>query len=66
MTPTPWIDPEPQPGDFDADLATIDRRFLERHPGNPGAKVRIVVSIEVKTRDGYSDSRPLAARSRTS
>jgi hypothetical protein len=46
MTPTPWTDLEPQPGDFDADLATIDPRFVEAHRGNPNARVRIVVSIE--------------------
>jgi hypothetical protein len=46
MTPTPWTDLEPQPGDFDADLATIDPRFVEAHRGDPHAKVRILVSIE--------------------
>jgi hypothetical protein len=46
MTPTPWTDREPQPGDFDADLATIDPRYVEAHRGSPNARVRIVVSIE--------------------
>jgi len=46
MTPTPWTDLEPQPGDFDTHLATIDPRFVETHRGNPNARVRIVVSIE--------------------
>jgi hypothetical protein len=46
MTPNPWKDPDPQPGDFDADLATIDLRFMEVRGGDPNAKVRIVVSIE--------------------
>jgi hypothetical protein len=46
MTPNPWKDLDPQPGDFDADLATIDLRFMEVHRGDPNAKVRIVVSIE--------------------
>lgn len=46
MTPMPWTDLDPQPGDFDADLATIDARFVEVHRGDPSAKVRIVVSIE--------------------
>jgi hypothetical protein len=41
-----WTDLEPQPGDFDADLATIDSRFLEAHQGDPNAKARIVLSIE--------------------
>jgi hypothetical protein len=46
MTPTPWTDVDPQPGDFDADLATIDARSVEVHRGDPSAKVRIVMSIE--------------------
>jgi hypothetical protein len=46
MSESPWTDLEPQPGDFDADLATIDPRFIEAHHGNPNAKVRIVLSIE--------------------
>ena len=46
MTPNPWKDLDPQPGDFDTDLATIDLRFMEVHRGDPNAKVRIVVSIE--------------------
>lgn len=46
MNDSPWADLEPQPGDFDADLATIDPRFLEMHRGNPDAKLRVVVSIE--------------------
>jgi hypothetical protein len=46
MTETPWTDLEPQPGYFDADLATIDPRFVESHHGVPHAKVRIVLSIE--------------------
>ena len=46
MTPNPWKDLDPQPGDFDADLATIDPRFVKVHRGDPTAKVRIVVTIE--------------------
>jgi hypothetical protein len=46
MSESPWTDLEPQPGEFDADLATIDPRFLEVQPGRPDAKLRIVVSIE--------------------
>jgi len=46
MTESAWTDPEPQPGEFAADLATIDPRFLEAHQGDPNAKVRIVLSIE--------------------
>jgi hypothetical protein len=46
MSESPWTDLEPQPGDFDAELATIDPRFLDAHRGDPSAKVRIVLSIE--------------------
>jgi hypothetical protein len=46
MSESAWADPEPQPGDFDADLATIDPRYREAHRGDPNAKVRIVLSIE--------------------
>lgn len=46
MSKNPWTDPDPQPGDFDADLADIDPRYVEAHPGNPDAKLTIVVGIE--------------------
>jgi hypothetical protein len=46
MSESPWTDLEPQPGDFDAEVATIDPRFLQVHQGAPDAKLRIVVSIE--------------------
>jgi hypothetical protein len=46
MPTDPWTDPDPQPGDFDADLAGIDPRYVEVHPGNPEAKLTIVVGIE--------------------
>ncbi len=46
MSEEPWEHLEPQPGDFDVDLATIDARFVDAHRGDPNATVRIVVSIE--------------------
>jgi hypothetical protein len=46
MSESPWTDLEPQPGDFDAELATIDPRFVRMHQGSPDAKVRMVLSIE--------------------
>ena len=46
MTESPWTHPEPQPSDFDGDLATIDPRFVELHRGRPTAKLRIVLTIE--------------------
>lgn len=46
MSNDPWIKPEPQPGDFDVDLATIDSEYVERHDGDPGAELTILVSVE--------------------
>jgi hypothetical protein len=46
MSKDPWTDPDPQPGDFDADLANIDPRFVEVHAGNPHAKLRMLISVE--------------------
>ena len=46
MTKNPWTDPDPQPGDFDVDLAQIDSRYVESHPGNPDAKLRMLISVE--------------------
>jgi hypothetical protein len=46
MTTDPWKDDDPQPGDFDALLATIDPAYVERHDGDPEAKLRILVSVE--------------------
>lgn len=42
----PWTADDPQPGDFDALLATIDSEYVERHEGDPNAAVRILVSVE--------------------
>jgi hypothetical protein len=28
MAHDPWTDPDPQPGDFDADLTAVDPRYL--------------------------------------
>lgn len=46
MNKDPWTDPDPQPGDFDAEIARADPEQVETHPGNPGAKLRILVSVE--------------------
>ncbi len=46
MEKDPWTNPDPQPGDYDAALTDIDPRYVEAHPGNPDAKVTIVVGIE--------------------
>ncbi len=46
MPKDPWTGPDPQPGDFDADLAAVDPRYVEVHEGNPNAKLTIVVGVE--------------------
>jgi hypothetical protein len=46
MAHDPWTDPDPQPGDFDADLDAIDPRYVEAHAGNPKAKLTIIVGVE--------------------
>jgi hypothetical protein len=46
MTKDHWTDADPQPGDFDADLAVIDPRYVEAVAGNPDAKLTVVVGIE--------------------
>lgn len=38
-----WKDPDPQPGDFDAEF---DHAEIEMHEGNPDAKLSILVSVE--------------------
>ncbi len=43
MAKDPWRDPDPQPGDFDAEL---DRTQIEMHEGNPDAKLSILVNVE--------------------
>ncbi len=45
MARDPWTDPDPQPGDFDEFLASIDPRdprYVEVHEGNPDAKLTII------------------------
>lgn len=46
MTNDPWTDPDPAPGDFDADLATIAPELVESRDGNAAAVLRIVVSVQ--------------------
>jgi hypothetical protein len=45
----PWTDPDPQPGDFDADLDDIDPRHVEAYPGDPDAKVTVIATAEDNT-----------------
>ncbi len=46
MSVDPWTSPDPQPGDFDDELASIDPRDVEHHAGNPAAKTRILLTVE--------------------
>jgi hypothetical protein len=42
----PWTDPDPQPGDFDAELGRTRSDLIEIHEGNPDAKLSILVSVQ--------------------
>jgi len=47
MARDPWTDPDPQPGDFDAELEAMDPRDIEFHPGNPNAKLIVLPGMDV-------------------
>jgi hypothetical protein len=64
MTADPWTDPDPQPGDFDADLATLDRRYVDLAEGAPEAKLIVLVGVEAEDAERSSASPTLAARPR--
>lgn len=46
MNTDPWTDPDPQPGDFDAELASLDPRYVKHHEGDADAKLVVVVGVE--------------------
>lgn len=46
MSEDPWTDPDPQPGDFDDELAAIDPRDVQVVEAGSGGRVTLVVSIE--------------------
>ena len=46
MTNDPWTDPDPQPGDFDAEVAAIDPRDVQVVEPGSGTRVTILVSVE--------------------
>jgi hypothetical protein len=46
MARNPWTDPDPEPGDFDAELDRARPDQIESHAGNPDAKLSILVSVE--------------------
>ena len=46
MAKDPWSSPDPQPGDFDAELDRAGPQRIEIHEGNPDAKLSILVSVD--------------------
>jgi hypothetical protein len=42
----PWTDPDPQPGDFDAELDRAQTDQIQIHEGNLDARLTILVSVE--------------------
>ncbi len=45
MTKDPWTDPDPQPGDFDEFLASVDPsdpRYVQVNPLSPDARVTVL------------------------
>lgn len=38
----PWIDSDPQPGDFDAELDSGRPELIEIHGGNPNARLIVI------------------------
>jgi hypothetical protein len=46
MNADPWTDPDPAPGDFDADLLGLAPELVTVHDGDPAATLRILVSVE--------------------
>jgi hypothetical protein len=45
MKTDPWTSDDPQPGDFDSDLADIDPEFVESQEGSPDARVRLLFDV---------------------
>ena len=46
MSTDPWTSEDPQPGDLDDVLASIDAKSVEYHDGDPTATLRILVSVD--------------------
>jgi hypothetical protein len=46
MSKDPWIDPDPQPGDFDADLAMLGPDDVEVYEGDPNARLTVLVGVK--------------------
>ena len=64
MSVDPWTDPDPQPGDFDADLAKLDPRYIDDHKGRPDAKLIVLVGVageDAKRLERISEARGKSA-----
>jgi hypothetical protein len=48
MSKDPWTDPDPQPGDFDAEIDAMDPREIQVHPGNPDAEVIVLPGLDAE------------------
>ncbi len=46
MNRNPWTDPDPQPGDLDAELELLDDSAFEYHEGDPSATFGLMVVVE--------------------
>ena len=46
MSRNPWTDPDPQPGDLDAELELLDESAFEYHEGDPSASFGLMVVVE--------------------
>jgi hypothetical protein len=46
MSADPWTDPDPKPGDFDADLTKLDPRYVEDREADPDAKLIVLIGVE--------------------
>jgi hypothetical protein len=64
MSLTPWTDPDPTPGCFDAELSKLDPGYVEAHEGDPHARLRVPVGVEgedARRRERISQARGKAA-----
>lgn len=55
MAKDPWKDPDPQPGDFDAEL---DQAQVEIHDGNPDTELPILANRATEMRALLRHARP--------
>lgn len=63
MSKDPWTDPDPQPGDFDAEIDKMGPDDIEHHEGNPNAKLTVLVGVSAEDAQRLSE---LAAERHTS